>query len=109
MNIYVFILLLILIIIVQYLIKKYGPKKEAIKNKPLLKSSNSKPVINKSAKPIPTVQVPAECSAKESINNIRKPSHKRPTINKTVRQKSTSSVSTDNSTNELPSMDSKKD
>ena len=39
MNIYVFILLLILIIIVQYLIKKYGPKKEAIKNKRLLKST----------------------------------------------------------------------
>lgn len=89
--------------------QKIWPKKEAIKNKPLLKSSNSKPVINKSAKPIPTVQVPAECSAKESVNNFRKPSHKRPTIKKTVRQKSTSSVSTDNSTNELPSMDSKKD
>lgn len=29
MNIYVFILLLILIIIVQYLIKKYGPKKRS--------------------------------------------------------------------------------
>lgn len=109
MNTYVFILLLILIIIVQYLIKKYDQKKEAIKNKPFLKSSNSKPIINKSAKPIPTVQVPAECSAKESVNNIRKPLHTRPTINKTVRQKSTSSVSTDNSTNELPSMDSKKD
>lgn len=85
MNTYVFILLLILIIIVQYLIKKYDQKKETIKNKPLLKSSNSKPVINKSAKPIPTVQVPTECSAKESVNNIRKPSHTRPTINKTVR------------------------
>lgn len=60
MNIYVFILLLILIIIVQYLIKKYGPKKEAIKNKPLLKSSNSKPVINKSAKPINT-NSPSSC------------------------------------------------
>lgn len=109
MNIYVLILLLILIIIIQYLIKKYGQKKEAIKNKPLLQSSNSKPAVNKSAKLIPTV--PAERSAKESVNNkrLRKPSHTQPTINKMVRQKSTSSVSTDNSTAELPNMDSQKD
>ena len=87
--------------------QKIWSKKEAIKNKPLLQSSNSKPAVNKSAKLIPTV--PAECSAKESVNNIRKPSHARPIINKTVRQKSTSSVATDNSTDELPSMDSQKD
>ncbi|MEO5288458.1 hypothetical protein [Limosilactobacillus allomucosae] len=103
--------MLILIIIIQYLIKKYGRKKETIKNKQLLQSPNSKPVINKSAKQMRAVRVSAECSTKESVNNkqLRKPSHTRPTINKTVKQKPTSSVSTDNSTDELPNMDSQKD